>query len=104
MSELTFNWLGFLSAMASNLTFGFRAVWSKKCARRLASHEGVPAYIPHGCMEGAVPVAVQGSGICPAWYIYISYVCMACLIHPSHLGCAIVMPTWALYWQGHEQH
>lgn len=29
MSELTFNWVGFLSAMASNLTFGFRAVWSK---------------------------------------------------------------------------
>lgn len=30
-AELSFNWLGFLSAMASNLTFGFRAVWSKKC-------------------------------------------------------------------------
>lgn len=29
-AELSFNWLGFLSAMASNLTFGFRAVWSKK--------------------------------------------------------------------------
>ena len=29
-AELSFNWLGFLSAMASNLTFGFRAVWSKR--------------------------------------------------------------------------
>ena len=28
--ELSFNWLGFLTAMASNLTFGFRAVWSKQ--------------------------------------------------------------------------
>ncbi|KAF5833051.1 hypothetical protein DUNSADRAFT_10757, partial [Dunaliella salina] len=27
--ELSFNWTGFLTAMASNLTFGFRAVWSK---------------------------------------------------------------------------
>ncbi len=29
-SELSFNWMGFLSAMCSNLTFGFRAVLSKK--------------------------------------------------------------------------
>lgn len=29
-AELSFNWMGFLTAMASNLTFGFRAVWSKK--------------------------------------------------------------------------
>lgn len=27
--ELSFNWTGFLSAMLSNLTFGFRAVWGK---------------------------------------------------------------------------
>lgn len=27
--ELSFNWLGFSSAMLSNLTFGFRAVWGK---------------------------------------------------------------------------
>jgi drug/metabolite transporter (DMT)-like permease len=32
-AELSFNWLGFLSAMASNLTFGFRAVWSKKAMK-----------------------------------------------------------------------
>lgn len=29
-ADLSFNWMGFISAMASNLTFGFRAVWSKK--------------------------------------------------------------------------
>jgi drug/metabolite transporter (DMT)-like permease len=28
-AELSFNWTGFLSAMVSNLTFGFRAVWGK---------------------------------------------------------------------------
>ena len=28
-AELSFNWLGFISAMMSNLTFGFRAVWTK---------------------------------------------------------------------------
>ena len=28
--ELSFNWTGFTTAMISNLTFGFRAVWSKK--------------------------------------------------------------------------
>jgi hypothetical protein len=31
-SDLSFNWTGFISAMVSNLTFGFRAVFSKKCA------------------------------------------------------------------------
>ena len=29
-AELSFNWGGFIFAMVSNLTFGFRAVWSKK--------------------------------------------------------------------------
>ena len=29
-AELSFNWMGFITAMLSNLTFGFRAVWSKK--------------------------------------------------------------------------
>ena len=31
-AELSFNWTGFISAMISNLTFGFRAVLGKKCA------------------------------------------------------------------------
>ena len=35
-AELSFNWTGFISAMISNLTFGFRAVLGKKCAPQLA--------------------------------------------------------------------
>lgn len=34
-AELSFNWMGFISAMISNLTFSFRAVLSKKCATAL---------------------------------------------------------------------
>ena len=35
-AELSFNWLGFLTAMASNLTFGFRAVWSKRNMKNIS--------------------------------------------------------------------
>lgn len=34
-AELSFNWYGFISAMISNLTFGFRAVWSKKAMNNI---------------------------------------------------------------------
>jgi predicted phage tail protein len=37
--ELSFNWSGFISAMISNLTFGFRAVWSKKYATISADYD-----------------------------------------------------------------
>jgi len=30
-AEVSFNWLGFITAMLSNLTFSFRAVWVKEC-------------------------------------------------------------------------
>jgi drug/metabolite transporter (DMT)-like permease len=45
-AELSFNWFGFLSAMASNLTFGFRAVWSKKAMADIKNlgSTGVYAY------------------------------------------------------------
>lgn len=36
-AELSFNWYGFISAMISNLTFGFRAVWSKKAMTNIKS-------------------------------------------------------------------
>lgn len=36
-AELSFNWYGFISAMISNLTFGFRAVWSKKAMNDIKS-------------------------------------------------------------------
>jgi hypothetical protein len=41
-SDLTFNWTGFISAMVSNLTFGFRAVWSKRRARARRRPSGPP--------------------------------------------------------------
>ena len=34
-AELSFNWYGFISAMMSNITFGFRAVWSKKAMNNI---------------------------------------------------------------------
>lgn len=34
-AELSFNWYGFISAMISNLTFGFRAVWSKRAMNNM---------------------------------------------------------------------
>jgi Triose-phosphate Transporter family len=45
-AELSFNWLGFLAAMVSNLTFGFRAVWSKKAMADIKNlgSTGVYAY------------------------------------------------------------
>lgn len=45
-AELSFNWLGFLTAMMSNLTFGFRAVWAKKAMADIKNlgSTGVYAY------------------------------------------------------------
>ena len=42
--ELSFNWLGFLTAMASNLTFGFRAVWSKMVMSKALDSTALYAY------------------------------------------------------------
>ncbi|GLI60501.1 hypothetical protein VaNZ11_002664 [Volvox africanus] len=42
--ELSFNWTGFLTAMASNLTFGFRAVWSKRAMTKTLDGTAVYAY------------------------------------------------------------
>jgi hypothetical protein len=50
--ELSFNWLGFSTAMASNLTFGFRAVWSKMWVAR-AQRDAVCM-----CMDELVTVLV----------------------------------------------
>lgn len=43
-AELSFNWLGFLSAMMSNLTFGFRAVWSKKAMSDIKNLSSTAVY------------------------------------------------------------
>lgn len=45
-AELSFNWMGFISAMVSNLTFSFRAVLGKKCAPRRRRQP-----IPCSCRE-----------------------------------------------------
>ncbi|CAL5229564.1 g12917 [Coccomyxa viridis] len=43
-SDLTFNWTGFISAMVSNLTFGFRAVWSKKAMGSIKNLDSTGIY------------------------------------------------------------
>ncbi|KAK9908442.1 hypothetical protein WJX75_007915 [Coccomyxa subellipsoidea] len=43
-SDLTFNWTGFISAMVSNLTFGFRAVWSKKAMSNIKDLDSTAIY------------------------------------------------------------
>ena len=43
-SELSFNWLGFLTAMASNLTFGFRAVWGKRAMTSIKNLDSTANY------------------------------------------------------------
>eukprot|EP00210_Caulerpa_lentillifera_P000091 g87.t1 len=43
-AELSFNWLGFLSAMASNLTFGFRAVLGKRAISSIQNLDGTAVY------------------------------------------------------------
>ncbi len=44
-AELSFNWMGFISAMVSNLTFGFRAVLSKKCVSSLCTCPGAKLHM-----------------------------------------------------------
>jgi drug/metabolite transporter (DMT)-like permease len=64
-AELSFNWMGFLSAMASNLTFGFRAVWSKRCAlicKDVFSSQGTCL----GFMSPPAAVAAPSSRCCAA--------------------------------------
>lgn len=43
-AELSFNWLGFLSAMMSNLTFGFRAVLGKRAISTIQNLDGTAVY------------------------------------------------------------
>ncbi|CAG9461747.1 unnamed protein product [Pedinophyceae sp. YPF-701] len=43
-AELSFNWTGFISAMLSNLTFGFRAVLSKKAMNTIKNLDSTAIY------------------------------------------------------------
>ncbi|KAG2493019.1 hypothetical protein HYH03_008682 [Edaphochlamys debaryana] len=60
--ELSFNWLGFLSAMASNLTFGFRAVWGKLAMTKTLDGTAVYAYTTLVSVLICVPWAFLAEG------------------------------------------
>lgn len=60
--ELSFNWEGFLSAMASNLTFGFRAVWGKGAMTKTLDSTAVYAYTTLISVIICVPLALIVEG------------------------------------------
>ncbi|KAG2424566.1 hypothetical protein HXX76_014446 [Chlamydomonas incerta] len=60
--ELSFNWTGFLTAMASNLTFGFRAVWSKRAMTKSLDGTAVYAYTTLISVLICVPWALMAEG------------------------------------------
>ncbi|PNH01462.1 Triose phosphate/phosphate translocator TPT, chloroplastic [Tetrabaena socialis] len=60
--ELSFNWTGFLTAMASNLTFGFRAVWSKQAMTKSLDGTAVYAYTTLISVLICVPWALLAEG------------------------------------------
>jgi len=60
--ELSFNWLGFSTAMLSNLTFGFRAVWGKLAMTKTLDSTAVYAYTTLISMLICVPIALLAEG------------------------------------------
>lgn len=60
--ELSFNWTGFISAMLSNLTFGFRAVWGKAAMTKTLSSTAVYAYTTLISMIVCLPFAIGMEG------------------------------------------
>eukprot|EP00197_Chlamydomonas_leiostraca_P002462 CAMPEP_0202857102 /NCGR_PEP_ID=MMETSP1391-20130828/167_1 /ASSEMBLY_ACC=CAM_ASM_000867 /TAXON_ID=1034604 /ORGANISM="Chlamydomonas leiostraca, Strain SAG 11-49" /LENGTH=391 /DNA_ID=CAMNT_0049535861 /DNA_START=15 /DNA_END=1190 /DNA_ORIENTATION=+ len=60
--ELSFNWTGFLTAMASNLTFGFRAVWSKMAMTKSLASTSLYAYTTLISVLICVPLALIAEG------------------------------------------
>ncbi|GBF93760.1 triose phosphate phosphate translocator [Raphidocelis subcapitata] len=60
--ELSFNWTGFISAMLSNLTFGFRAVWGKAAMTKTLDSTAVYAYTTLISMLICVPIALTMEG------------------------------------------
>jgi len=60
--ELSFNWLGFGTAMLSNLTFGFRAVWGKLAMTKTLDSTAVYAYTTLISMLICVPIALIAEG------------------------------------------
>ena len=60
--ELSFNWLGFSTAMLSNLTFGFRAVWGKLAMTKTLDSTAVYAYTTLISALICVPFAIFFEG------------------------------------------
>eukprot|EP00878_Enallax_costatus_P001378 GHUV01001528.1.p1 GENE.GHUV01001528.1~~GHUV01001528.1.p1 ORF type:complete len:401 (+),score=111.93 GHUV01001528.1:253-1455(+) len=60
--ELSFNWTGFISAMLSNLTFGFRAVWGKAAMTKTLDSTAVYAYTTLISMVVCLPFAIGMEG------------------------------------------
>ncbi|KIZ02914.1 Triose phosphate/phosphate translocator [Monoraphidium neglectum] len=61
-AELSFNWTGFLSAMVSNLTFGFRAVWGKAAMTKTLDSTAVYSYTTLISLIICLPVALAMEG------------------------------------------
>ncbi|KAI5059400.1 hypothetical protein GOP47_0025719 [Adiantum capillus-veneris] len=61
MTELSFNWLGFLSAMTSNIAFTYRSIYSKKAMTGMDS-TNVYAYISIIALFFCIPAAVVLEG------------------------------------------
>ncbi|KAH7446341.1 hypothetical protein KP509_01G052100 [Ceratopteris richardii] len=61
MTELSFNWLGFLSAMTSNIAFTYRSVYSKKAMTGMDS-TNLYAYISIIALFFCIPPAVLMEG------------------------------------------
>lgn len=60
--ELSFNWTGFLTAMASNLTFSFRAVWSKMAMTKSLDSTALYAYTTLISVLICTPLALLAEG------------------------------------------
>lgn len=60
--ELSFNWEGFLSAMASNVTFAFRAVWGKGAMTKTLDSTAVYAYTTLVSVIICLPLALIVEG------------------------------------------
>lgn len=60
--ELSFNWLGFTTAMASNLTFSFRAVWGKMVMTKGLASTAIYAYTTLISVAICAPFAIFFEG------------------------------------------
>lgn len=60
--EMSFNWLGFTTAMASNLTFSLRAVWSKMAMTATLNSTNLYAYTTFISVLICTPLALLAEG------------------------------------------